>query len=144
MSYDCTADVLEHKRKVTRYLIAFANVLAYRATIHDDSKLQSPEKETFDEFTPKLKEAEWGTETYKEFLVAMGEGLKHHYAVNSHHPEHYENGVDGMNLLDLVEMVCDWQAAAEGKDVAVDLEHAAKRFNLSPQLISIIKNSIGS
>lgn len=144
MSYDCTADVLEHKRKVTRYLNNFAADLIDRATVHDDSKLRSPEKETFDEFTPKLKEAEWGTGQYKEYLLAMGEGLKHHYENNSHHPEHYPNGVDGMTLLDLIEMVCDWQAAAEGKGVAVDLEHAAKRFNLSPQLVSIIKNSIAS
>lgn len=142
MAYDCTVDVLEHKRKVTRYLIAFANALAQRATIHDDSKLLPPEKEGFDQWTPELKAQAFGTDFYKQALDAMGEFLQHHYTVNSHHPEHFENGVEGMNLLDVVEMVCDWQAAAEAKGVDVDLEHAAKRFNLSPQLVSIIKHSI--
>jgi hypothetical protein len=32
---------------------------------------------------------------------------------NSHHPEHYGNrGISGMDLFDVVEMMCDWMAAA--------------------------------
>lgn len=142
--YDCTADVLEHKRKVVRYLNEFAIQLLRRASVHDDSKLRSPEKEGFDQWTPELKTREFGTDYYKQALDEMGEFLRHRYEVNSHHPEHFSDGVSGMNLLDLVEMVCDWQAAAAAKGVAVDLEHAAKRFQLSPQLVSIIRNSIGA
>lgn len=139
--YDCTADVLEHKRKVTRHLNDFAANLIQRATVHDDSKLESPEKEMFDQWTPELKTRTFGTEYYKAALDAMGPGIQHHYAVNDHHPEHYENGVEGMNLFALVEMYCDWCAAAEGKGVPLDLEAAAKRFNLSPQLVSIFRNT---
>jgi hypothetical protein len=140
--YDCTADVLEHKRKVTRYLNDFVIDLAYRAMNHDNSKLESPEKEGFDQWTPELKARTFGTEYYKQALEGMGEFLQHHYRANSHHPEHYENGVDGMDLQDLVEMFCDWRAAAEGKGVALDLDYAAKRFNLSPQLVSVFRNTL--
>jgi hypothetical protein len=35
----------------------------------------------------------------------MGDGLKHHYAHNRHHPEFFgEDGVDGMSLVDVIEM----------------------------------------
>lgn len=142
MSYDCTADVLEHKRKVKFYLTVFANILDCRATVHDNSKLETPEKELFDQWTPELKARTFGTDYYKEALDAMGPGLQHHYKANSHHPEHYTNGVDGMTLYDLVEMVCDWRAAAEARNVEVDLDHAIKRFNLSPQLANIIRNTL--
>lgn len=141
-TYDCTTDVLQHKRKVADRLNEVAIGLLRRALVHDDSKLQSPEKEGFDQWTPALKAREFGSDYYKVALDRMGEFLQHHYEVNSHHPEHFSNGVDGMSLLDLVEMVCDWQAAAEARGVTVDLEHAAKRFHLSPQLVNIIRNSI--
>ena len=34
--------------------------------------------------------------------------------MNRHHPEHFgEDGIRGMNLPDVVEMLCDWKAASE-------------------------------
>ena len=140
--YDCTADVLEHKRKVKDWMNQFSNILDRRALIHDDSKLQPPEKECFDTWMPELKTREFGSEYYKVALDAMGEGIAHHYRVNPHHPEHYENGVADMCLHDVVEMVCDWMAAAQAHGIPVDLDHAAKRFQLSPQLASIIRNTL--
>jgi hypothetical protein len=47
----------------------------------------------------------------------MGDGLKHHYSHNRHHPEFFgEDGVDGMTLVDLIEMLADWKAATERHD----------------------------
>src|SRR3989337_294012 len=108
-----------HMRFVNRYLDKLTLALVYRAVEHDASKLQEPEKAMFDEWTPKLKEFEFGSDEYKAALAGMGEALKHHYENNCHHPEHFENGVDEMNLLDVIEMVCDWRAAAfvKGQDV---------------------------
>lgn len=141
--YDCTQDVMAHKRLVSNMLGSQILDLARRSKVHDDSKLQPPEKEGFDQWTPELKARTFGTEYYKQALDAMGEFLQHHYQVNSHHPEHYPNGVDGMTLADILEMVCDWRAAALAKGLNVDLEHAAQRFNLSPQLVNIIRNTLG-
>ena len=53
--------------------------------------------------------------------------------------------VDGMNLLDIVEMFADWKAATErynDGDLRKSLEINAKRFKLSPQLYSVLKNTI--
>ena len=75
----------------------------------------------------------------------MGEALKHHYAANSHHPEHYENGIDGMTLIDVLEMLCDWKAATERHadgDIMRSLEVNRERFGISDQLANILANTV--
>lgn len=142
-TYDCTKDVMEHKRKVEYWMRRFWTQLENRAPIHDDSKLKNPEeKALFDKWVPELKLRTFGTDYYKQALDAMGEGVKLHYEANRHHPEHFKNGIDDMTLVDVVEMVADWMAAAEARDVHVDLDHAAQRFGLSEQLVKIIANQL--
>jgi hypothetical protein len=55
-------------------------------------------------------------------------------------------GIDGMSLIDVVEMLVDWKAATErmkgGGDIHRSLELNTTRFNLSPQLVSILANTI--
>lgn len=140
--YDCTKDVELHRWAVAHYLKCFFFALPKIIDAHDASKLQEPEKPMFDEWTPRLRELEFGSDEYKAALSKMGEALKHHYENNRHHPEHFENGVNGMNLLDVIEMVCDWRAAADFKGQDVNMEYLTKRFGLSEQLVSIIGNTL--
>jgi hypothetical protein len=113
MTYDSRPDTEKHIARVRQLLMQVEQRLHHRAIVHDASKLLSPEKEMFDEYTPKLAEVEYGSDEYTAAIAAMGEALEHHYAHNSHHPEHFENGIWGMSLLDLIEMLVDWQAASE-------------------------------
>ncbi len=141
--YDCTKDVLRHKEIVEYWMRDFATRIRMRSEIHDDSKLNDPiEKAMFDQWTPELQKREFGTPEYKEALEGMGEGLKRHYATNRHHPEHYKNGINEMTLADIVEMVCDWMAAAQRKKTAINLNECARRWGLSEQLITIIANTL--
>lgn len=143
-SYDSRADTLLHIKRVSQLLTEASSELITRANKHDDSKLKSPEKEIFDEFTPKLKNSTYGSEEYKDFLASMKVGLDHHYKNNSHHPEHYENGVNGFDLFDLIEMFFDWKAATErhaNGNIYSSIEINKERFNLSPQLCDILKNT---
>jgi hypothetical protein len=142
--YDSTADTLKHIQRVNELLIRFAKDLLYRAICHDNSKLREPEKSLFDELTPKLAGCTYGSPEYKQFLAELKPALENHYKQNSHHPEHYPNGVNGMDLLDVVEMFFDWKAAGERhKDgnIFKSIEHNTGRFNLSPQLASIFTNT---
>jgi len=144
-NYDYTADTLAHIKRVNTLLIEAAATLIHRASVHDNSKLVDPEKAIFDEFTPKLKGSTYGSDEYKGFLVSMKIALDHHYANNSHHPEHYPNGVDGMNLFDLLEMLLDWKAATERHadgDIAKSLEINRGRFKLSDQTVAVLDNTI--
>ena len=140
--YDCTEDVLEHKRKVSYWLGEFSNQLLRRAEIHDDSKLKEPEKELFDTWTPELQLREFGSTEYKDALIQMGEGLKHHYEHNRHHPEYHKNGINDMTLTDLIEMISDWMAAAQAKNKPIDLEYLSDRFEIDSQLRNIILNTL--
>lgn len=142
--YDSTADTLKHIKRVAELLNAAIVELAARANIHDNSKLQSPEKELYDKLTPLLFQSEYGSQEYNGFLKELKPGLDHHYENNSHHPEHYKNGVDGMNLFDLLEMFLDWKAATERHvdgNIYDSLIINRKRFNLSDQLFSILRNT---
>lgn len=140
--YDCTNDVMEHRREVRHWMNEFAQSLARRAELHDQSKLRPPEKEVFDAFTPLLASLEFGSDKYEDSLARMGEGLRHHYMVSRHHPEHFENGVNGMTLHDVIEMFCDWLASARARDRRVDIDHLAKRFDIHPQLAEIFANTL--
>ncbi len=142
--YDSRVDTLLHIKRVAELLTESAAELIRRANIHDNSKLNSPEKEFFDEFTPKLKGSTYGSEEYKQFLAELKVGLDHHYKNNSHHPEHYENGVNGFDLFDLLEMFFDWKAATERhndgniyKSISINKE----RFKLSDQICDIFENT---
>jgi hypothetical protein len=144
-SYDSAQDTLEHIRKVQYLLEACRIKLMNRAWVHDKSKLDEPEKSGFDSTIPKLKNLTYGSPEYQECLKEMQPFLDHHYEHNSHHPEHYENGIDDMSLFDILEMLMDWKAATErmkdGGDIHKSIEINQKRFNISPQLTKILINT---
>ncbi len=143
-SYDSTAETLKHIRRVNDYLIDASCELLQRAKNHDQSKLEEPEKSTFDEVTPLLKGLTFGSEEYTEATKRIKPALDHHYSVNSHHPQHYENGINGMTLFDLVEMFFDWRAAGERtKDgnMTKSIEINSERFGMSKQLRQIFENT---
>ena len=145
MAYDSTDDTKKHQEKVAMLLQQVAGELRKRAGRHDDSKLHPPEKEVFDRVTPLLKGSTYGSEEYKRRLEEMGEGLKHHYKVNSHHPEYHVTGIHGMNLIDLVEMLCDWKAATlrhKDGDIVTSIIMNGRRFNIDNDLTDILQNTI--
>lgn len=144
MIYDSKADTLLHIKRVNQLLTEAASELIRRANVHDDSKLKSPEKELFDEFTPKLKGCTYGSDEYKEYLKGLKVALDHHYANNTHHPEHYTNGVNDFDLFDLIEMFFDWKAATERHNdgnIYKSIEINKERFGISDQVCKIFNNT---
>ena len=143
--YDSRSDTIRHRYTVHKYIRAIMYKLHVRAWDHDSSKLDEPEKEIFDKVTPKLKELTYGSDEYNNQLKEMQIALDHHYKVNPHHPEYYENGIKDMDLVDLVEMICDWKAASERHDngnIMKSIEINQKRFNFSDELKQILVNTV--
>lgn len=143
-TYDSTEDTNQHIHRVAFYLGTYIGHLILRADDHDKSKLESPEKEYFDKYTPRLATMEFGTPEYTQNIQDLKPALEHHYANNSHHPQFYENGINGMNLFDIVEMFADWKAAGErGKDgnIFKSIDINAERFGISKQLKQILINT---
>lgn len=134
-----------HINKVSDNIAKIQRKLTTRAIQHDRSKLEAPEVTTFAEMTGKLKTSTYGSEEYNGFLKQMKPALDHHYANNRHHPERFKNGIDGMTLVDLIEMIADWKAACERHDdgdIRKSIEYNTKRFNISPQLKQILINTV--
>ena len=144
MNYDSSSETLYHIKRVGMLINKVISNLLLRIDNHDLSKLKTPEKEIFDEFTPKLKSSTYGSEEYKIFLKEMKKALDNHYTLNHHHPEHYQKGVDDMDLIDLLEMFCDWKAASERHadgNIYASITINKKRFNISDQLEQILINT---
>jgi hypothetical protein len=142
--YDSTAETLRHSLRVGELMGQPIRELVDRSVKHDISKTQDPELAVFNEFTPKLKDSTYGSDEYKGYLDAMGDGLRHHYAANRHHPEHFPNGVDDMTLVDLIEMLSDWKAATErhtNGDLSASLDIQQGRFGIGSQLVQVLRNT---
>lgn len=139
-------ETLQHIELVMQYLAAMQHELQKRMFSHDRSKLQSPEMEMFEKFTDRLAGLTYGSDEYNQNLEEMKTtALGHHYENNRHHPQFFANGVDDMNLIDILEMTCDWFASCQrhrNGDPWKSLEINTTRFNLSPQLASIMGNTI--
>jgi len=143
MTYDSEKDTREHIRHVDHFMKEIFFKLLDRKEKHDASKLEQPEKETYDTLVPRLKLLKYGSPEYEALLKEMKPALAHHFANNRHHPEHFENGIDDMTLVDVVEMFCDWMAASIRSDTGFSkgLEVNKKRFNMSDQLYRIFANT---
>lgn len=143
--YDSTADTLRHSRRVGQLVLQLVKDLLDRAVTHDLSKTQTPELEAFNEYTPALAASTYGTDGYRATLAAMKPALDHHYAANRHHPEHFgPDGVGGMTLVDLVEMLADWKAATERHadgSLPRSLGLNRERFGISDQLAAVLENT---
>lgn len=139
------AETWKHIFLVQKLLAKMQVELMKRQFTHDQSKLRSPEVEAFTEVTHKLKELTYGSPEYQENLREIKSALKHHYSANRHHPEFFENGIEDMNLIDVIELLCDWYAASKRHndgDIHKSIKISVERFGLSPQLVAIINNTI--
>lgn len=136
-------NTIAHKWWVAYGMIGISIKLIYRAIIHDYSKFLPSEAPGYaDAFPNKLMV--YGSPEYKAECERIKPTIDSHYKRNAHHPQHYPNGIDGMSLLDVIEMFCDWKAAIrKNKNGSMDksLELNKDRFKISDQLDSIFRNS---
>lgn len=141
---ECKVETIKHIERVRHYLRIITDKLTSRGITHDKTKLESPEVELFTEFTPRLAELRYGSEEYKESLAGLKPALDHHYAHSRHHPEHFSKGINDMNLVDIMEMLCDWKAAGERQrdgNLLKSIELNAQRFGYDDQLKQIFINT---
>src|SRR5690606_36142065 len=142
-----------HIARVRELLGEFAVEMIRRGNTHDRSKFEPVELEPLarmQELIDKEGPAQFGTEEYKRRTDMLGEMIYHHRMNNSHHPECYEyeyggdclNGINGMDLFDLVEMFFDWKAASERSgDDCMRLGAACDKYKVTGPLRHILYNT---
>lgn len=141
---ECQVETQKHIEIVRKFIKIFTDKLTNRGIDHDKLKLESPEVEIFAEYTPKLAQTTFGSEEYLQQLDNMKPALNHHYANYRHHPEHFKDGINDMNLIDIAEMICDWKASSLRQDdgnLLHSIELNAERFGIDAQLTKILLNT---
>lgn len=141
----CNFVTMRHIERVRNLINVIVVELLKRGELHDQSKLESPEVEGFTELTSRLAACTYGSEEYLQCKRELSKVLEHHYANNRHHPEHFKNGVQDMNLVDLLEMFVDWKAASERHNdgnLRKSIEINADRFKMSKDLVQIFENTV--
>lgn len=119
-----------------RFMIKVCLKLIKRAWVHDFSKYSKDEAPYF-AAAANTKDVVYGSEEYKRDVeVNLKPALEHHYKLNSHHPQHFENGIKEMNPLDKIEMLVDWKASTlrnKDGDIRKSLELNRKRYKYTVQ-----------
>lgn len=136
--------IVRHIEAVRNYLQACSIELLTRGRDHDASKLEEPEYTTYCETQPLLRATQYGSPEYKEAVRRLGPALSHHFASNRHHTEFFPNGMQGMNLIDILEMFCDWKASSEREGqsgIYNSIDICQKRFKFSDELAEIFRNT---
>lgn len=140
-------EIADHRRLVGKYMQVMIAALVTRSINHDLSKFGPDEFDGYMEAYPTFCRADYGSALYREACRIAKPAIRHHVTTNRHHPEAHVSGVDDMNLVDLLEMVCDWCAASmrrgrEDDFSSLKLGMIFERFEIGPQLQSIIANTV--
>lgn len=136
--------IQKHKDSVKSKVAYLSNKLKERAEKHDNSKLEHPE---IDWLIAMDREPRYpyGSPEYFDKMKRWNKFFQHHYANNRHHPDHFPNGVNDMNLVDLCEYCCDiisYYDEMHPKDAIKTIEAQKERFGFDPQLTDILKNTL--
>lgn len=137
-------DTVLHKKDVSDIGGPIVAELRRRLVSHDESKLMTDEKKLFENVLNDAKPAAYGTEDYNKLKQRLKPALMLHYQANRHHPEHFIDGIHGMNLVDLMEMFIDWSAAVhrhKDDDIHKSIEINASKYDLPDALVAIFHNT---
>lgn len=133
-----------HKFWVAFFMLRICARLTWRAVFHDLSKYSPAEARGFASAIGRLHGTTYGSDEYKELLKELEPTIQLHYKRNSHHPEHYPEGIDGMDMCDFVEMYCDWKAAtrkhADGC-IMQSIDRNTVRFEMPVMMKNVLSNT---
>lgn len=134
--------VSNHIYLVQKWMAQFIDRMMFRLIEHDQSKFSDDE---IDLVTgkPLLDSLGYMSDEYTRAIGNVGKAVISHHKSNSHHPEHFSNGIESMSLLDLMEMLCDWKVAGEakGSNIWESIEVNTDRYNIPPSIVDILKNT---
>ena len=137
-------ETFRHIETVRNYINIFVREFLHRGEHHDQTKLENFEAKLFEEVTHELRGLTYGTEAYEMSLKKLEPALKHHYANNRHHAEHHVKGIRGMNIIDIMEMLCDWKASSlrqNDGNILLSLKENQERYGFSDELYEIFENT---
>lgn len=135
--------ITKHKIDIFYNIVTICVELIKRAMLHDLSKFSKVEMNCFAPKAGMLKTMQYGSIDYFSFLNEEKEAIQHHYKINTHHPEYYNNDYTKMSMYDIIEMYCDFKSSVKkNKNGNLDrsFEINKNRFHLSDEIINLMKS----
>lgn len=135
----------EHINKVRDSMDTFSKIIKMRGLKHDLSKITSDiEYDNYRKVIMTLKLEKTGSPEYNKARESIKPAVDHHYENNEHHPEHFKDGISGMTLVDLLEMMSDWQAVNDekpGRDIKPWIRSCKDKYKMSDDLFNVFMNT---
>lgn len=138
-----------HIRRVNRWLVHFSKAIFDRGQKHDASKLQSPEIEGWTQMDTEERYP-YGSPEYEEKKARYKWLFHEHYSKNRHHPEYFEihqNKSLEMDLLDYIELLCDWLGYRDSinyTDASELIAQQCKRYGFSQEIYDLLLNTMAN
>lgn len=141
--------ITRHKANVYKRMAVLAIALIERGAEHDNSKLEGEEFKLWCEMD-KEPRYPYGTKEYFNKIKRWTKVFETHYKDkrNTHHPENFKDKKDiseRKDLLDIIEMVCDWFGFKKELNFEEAIEHVknqCKRYHFSEELSNLIINTV--
>ena len=145
--YKTSETIRNHRNRVANYMACIAQMIKLRGEEHDVSKLSPVEFPVYSRAIGEFEKYSFGSDGYEKAKESIKQATDHHYKLNRHHIEYFSDGIDGMNLIDLIELLCDWKSATLNHpenpgDMARSLQVATEKYKISPQLARVLYNTI--
>ena len=141
---DTISYIKTHISRVQKKLIILMDNIYNRAIQHDASKLREPELSMWKKMDEEPR-YQYGTKEYEDKIVRYKHLFDLHYENNPHHPEHFQNGISDMTLIDLMEMLCDWISYKDNiraSEAIAMVEKQSKRFGYSDEIKNMLINTL--
>lgn len=140
--------IKKHQNTVKKWLSHFSSILQSRVLIHDRSKLKEPELSLWKKMDEEPMYP-YGSKEYSDKLKRHHHVFELHWKNpdNRHHPEHFTDPTAEMDLIDMVEMLCDWLGYKETLSYAEAsklVEQQCKRFNFPEEFRSLLLNTLSN
>ena len=139
--------VLSHKLSVKIGVQRIIDNLYHRGESHDDDKLDGDILDSFYNVSNRFENVKFGSVEYEQNLEFLKPVLDKHYETNDHHPQHYKNGISGMNFMSMLEMLVDWKSASSAygdNTFEESMQINKKRFGIDEQLYEVMRNTAKS
>jgi hypothetical protein len=133
--------IISHKLSVKAGIQRVILDLQNRGEHHDDDKLYENSLTELHLAMEKYSSTKFCSSKYLE--IEEEPVIKLHYINNDHHPNHFKDGIMGMNLISMIEMLIDWKSAssAYGDTFEESLEKNKERFKIGDDLFRVLKNT---
>lgn len=136
-----------HRQRVFQIMSRLSHEMILRGNKHDESKFESEELPYYINTIDIFEKNHFDSEGYYKAKESLGPALEHHYKHNRHHPEHFNNGIEGMNLVDILELLADWKSATLNRpnhrgDILESVDILSKKYGICDQLKTLLINTL--